>query len=139
MPLLCCSPLCKETFPLQEQGREKRHRKHQAWYIQTKCKHLFLRAISRQNTAECTRVGWSVVGPLSSLYGSCPTLPCDGTFLNRGLSSIASAKDVVPIPPGKQIFVLSEAIPLLFLQNHQFWPLKTLPHGKEIPFFFFFK
>lgn len=66
---------------------------------------------------------------------SCPTLPCDaGTFLNRGLSSIVSAKDVLPIPLRKQIFVLSEAIPLLFLQNHQIWPLKTLPQGEEIPF-----
>lgn len=67
---------------------------------------------------------------------SCPTLPCDaGTFLTRGLHSIVSAKDMLPIPLGKQIFVLSEAIPLLFLQTHQFWPLETLPQVEEIPFF----
>lgn len=43
------------------------------------------------------------------------------------------------LPNGKQIFLLSEALSLLFLQNHQFWPLETTPQGKKIPppLFFF--
>lgn len=93
--------------------------------------------LSRSLHKLCTHVlGGQLLLPRQVYDRSCPTSPCDaGTFLNRGLHSIVSAKDALPIPLRKQIFVLSEAIPLLFLQNHQFWPLETLPQGEEIPFF----
>lgn len=136
-PLL--TPLQGNIFPAGAGHRQKAQETHQAWYVGTKCKHLSLSAFSRQNTARCTCVGWSVVAPRSSLWSVmsncalwCWHLPEQRTQL------IISAKDVLPIPLGKQIFVLSEAIPLLLLQNYQLWPLKPCHKGMNYLYFFLF-
>lgn len=136
-PLL--TPLQGNISPAGAGHRQKAQETHQAWYVGTKCKHLSLSAFSRQNTARCTCVGWSVVAPRSSLWSVmsncalwCWHLPEQRTQL------IISAKDVLPIPLGKQIFVLSEAIPLLLLQNYQLWPLKPCHKGMNYLYFFLF-
>lgn len=138
-PCLCSAapPLQGNISPAEAGERQKAQETHQAWHVETKCKHLSLTAIPDRILLRAHMLGGQLLLPRQVYDGSCPTLPCDaGTSLNRGLSSIVSGKDMLSIPLGKQIFVLSEAIPLLFLQNHQFRPLKTLPQREEVPFFY---
>lgn len=124
---LLLSPLQGNISPAEAGERQKAQVTHQAWHVETKYKHLSLTAIS----GSAHMLGGQLLLPCQVYDRSCLTLPCDA---GRGLSSIVSAKDMLPIPLGKQIFVLSEAIPLLLLQNHQFWPPETLPQGEDIPF-----